>query len=119
MLSISLLSFASCATLVTAYKCISFVAPITVTAPSFIPAFPPFTSHYDSVAFLLAATARNASGAPSPFSGVKNITETFDIGVQYCTPSKGGYHSKRDVQILTHGLGFDRWVAEMSNWNPD
>lgn len=96
---------------VAAFECSTFSTSITITAPSYEPAFPPFQNHYESVAFLNAITANNASSAPSPFAKVVNVTETFDISAEYCEPS--GHHPRgEDVQVLTHGIGFDK-----SYWN--
>ena len=88
-----------------AFECSSFITPVTITAPSFPPAFPPFGSHYDFVHFLNAITARNASTA-SPFAATVNVTETFDISAEYCRPRHNS--GTGDVQVLTHGLGFDK-----------
>jgi pimeloyl-ACP methyl ester carboxylesterase len=89
-----------------AYHCESFFVPVTITAPSFQLAFPEFRNHYDSVLFVNELTARNASEAPSPIAGIVNITETFSISAKYCSPARRSGHS--DVQVLSHGLGFDK-----------
>lgn len=108
MVSAPLLVSSFLVSIVSAYHCTSFNVPITISAHYYIPAFPPFESHHDAVAFLNAAVARNGTNAPKPFSGVANVTETYNIAAQYCVPSHSRHQSKLDVQILTHGLGFDR-----------
>lgn len=90
-----------------AYSCIDFNVPITVTAPSYIPAFPEFANHYDSVQLLVDITSRITDGTVSPFSGSENVTVTFAIDASFCTKEKSSIASP-DVQILTHGLGTDK-----------
>ncbi len=93
---------------VAAFQCSSFNTTITVSAPFYQPAFAPFANHYQSVALLNAVTARDASTAASPFKGAVNVVETFSISAEYCTPTAYQHPAHLDVQILTHGLGFDK-----------
>ncbi|KAK3117589.1 hypothetical protein LTR53_000914 [Teratosphaeriaceae sp. CCFEE 6253] len=92
----------------TAYRCESFFTNVTVTTLSYQPAFPPFENHYQSVTFLNNLAVRNSSKTVSPFKGAVNITETFSISADYCTPARPRHTSPVDVQVLTHGLGFDK-----------
>lgn len=88
-----------------AYSCIDFNAPITVTAPSYIPSFTEFGSHFDSVQFLADLTTRVTEKTVPPFSGSENVTVTFSIDASFCTED-GAFNENQDVQILTHGVGF-------------
>ncbi|KAK0939545.1 hypothetical protein LTR29_008916 [Friedmanniomyces endolithicus] len=93
---------------VVAFQCSSFNTTISVSAPSYQPAFAPFANHYQSVALLNAVTARDASTGASPFKRAINVVETFSISAEYCTPTAYQHPAHLDVQILTHGLGFDK-----------
>lgn len=95
------------ASLAHAYVCIDFVAPVTVTAPSYIPNFEEFGTHYAAVQFLVGLTTRPTEGTPSLFSGPQNVTADFAIDGSFCTES-GDYDGNQDVQVLSHGLGFDK-----------
>ena len=88
-----------------AYSCVDFNAPITVTAPSYIPSFTEFGSHFDSVQFLADLTTRVTDKTVPPFSGSENVTVTFSIDASFCTKD-GAFSENQDVQILTHGVGF-------------
>jgi pimeloyl-ACP methyl ester carboxylesterase len=103
----TLLHFLCFVCIAQAYSCIDFNAPITVTAPSYIPSFKEFGSHFDSVQFLVDLTTRVTEGTASPFSGVENVTEIFSIDASFCTRDDA-YGEGQDVQILTHGVGFDK-----------
>ncbi|KAL4868777.1 hypothetical protein BDV12DRAFT_185663 [Aspergillus spectabilis] len=48
---------------------------------------------YDSTAFLI---------------GSAKVDRKFNIRFQYCQPKKGKHHKNKVVQILSHGLGFDK-----------
>ena len=86
-------------------KCVDLTIPVTVTAESLTTAFAPFQNSWESTAFIDRTVAR--VGTSSPLSGTKTVTDTFSISGQYCTPT--GYAAKKNtLQILTHGLGFDK-----------
>jgi len=106
---------------VAAFQCSLFNTNITISAPSYQPAFAPFANHHQSVALLSAVTARNASAGASPFKGAVNVVQTFSISAEYCTPTAYQHPAHLDVQILTHGLGFDksywRFGGDSSGYN--
>jgi hypothetical protein len=105
MLSPTLPLLLSVAGLAHAYSCIDFNTPISVTAPSYIPSFTEFGSHFDSVQFLADLTTRVTSTTVSPFSGAENVTVIFSIDASFCTKDDAS-SEEQDVQILTHGVGF-------------
>lgn len=105
MLSLTLQHLLPLVGLAHAYSCIDFNAPITVTAPSYIPSFTEFGSRFDSVQFLADLTTRITEKTVSPFSGAENVTVIFSIDASFCTED-GAPSENKDVQILTHGVGF-------------
>lgn len=86
------------------YSCIDFKVPLSFTAEHMPTTFPPFENHYESVAFLNNLTARNSAAYPSPVGEPTNISVSVTIAAQYCTPAG---KSPKNVQVLTHGIGFD------------
>lgn len=89
-------------------NCIDATIPISVTAEAIKVLIPPFENGYQATHFISQATNRNANGDLSSLLGSKyNITETFPIPFTYCKSSKPGPKSDI-VQVLSHGLGFDR-----------
>ena len=105
MLSLKLQHILPLVGLAHAYSCIDFNFPINVTAPSYIPSFKEFGSHFDSVQFLADLTTRVTENTVSPFSGAENVTVTFSIDASFCTED-GASSENQDFQILTHGVGF-------------
>ncbi|KAL5333761.1 Alpha/Beta hydrolase protein [Aspergillus crustosus] len=105
-LSFELLSFTLFAPAALACDCFEFDLPIHVS--STLPKFnvPEFTSSYDSTAFLIGSVSRNAD--PTALAGGEGkVDRNFNIHFQYCQPKKAK-HSNNVVQILSHGLGFDK-----------
>jgi len=95
------------ASLAHAYVCTDFVVPVTVTAPSYIPSFKEFGTHYDAVQFLVGLTTRPTEGPTSPFSGSQDLTVDFAVDASFCTLN-GDYDGSQDIQVLSHGIGFDK-----------
>ncbi|TKA68294.1 hypothetical protein B0A49_01166 [Cryomyces minteri] len=97
--------------------CTDFIAPVTVTAPSYGLQFPPFENGYQATHFLNVATNRDAGLGPSPLKAPVNVTQTFDISARYCTPAKTYARDGKggSVMLLTHGIGFDKSYWSFGN----
>lgn len=84
-----------------------FTVPISFTTETFPPAFPEFQNHYQSVAFLTTISGRDPPSS-SPWGPPVNTTLDVNIYTQYCRPNGvKGVQSPSNVQVLSHGLGFD------------
>ena len=88
------------------YKCKSFVVPVKVSDIPTIEFPLNFNSSYESVAFTNAIIQRDAPAPQLAFAATP-LTTTFNISVEYCRPAKQTAKSST-VQLLTHGLGFDK-----------
>lgn len=101
-----------------AYNCFDFQVPMSFPAISLKPSFPPFQNHYESVALLERLTSRNRSEYPPPIVGAQNVSVEVTVAAQYCSPRQ---NPNGIVQVLTHGLGFDRsywdFGGEKSQYN--
>ena len=88
------------------YTCKSFFVPVTISnVTTVVPPFPyPFPDGYAAVAFANAATYRDP---PTITPNLTAVSGTFNISVDYCTPTKPGPKAQT-IQLLTHGLGFDK-----------
>jgi pimeloyl-ACP methyl ester carboxylesterase len=112
-------------------SCFDIVVPIHVESQSYPLLLPVLKNGYDAVELVLQSSKRDGIvnfHLPNELALIKiiadtdtskllgkpvNISTTFSIGSTYCTPSK---HSSKSstLQLLTHGLGFDR-----SYWDLD
>lgn len=108
------------ASLAHSYSCIDFVVPVTVDSLSQTPSFKEFGNHFDSVQLLVDITTRVTEGTTSPYSGSENVTAEFAIDGSFCTPGDH-YAEGQDIQILSHGVGFDKlywhWGGVDSDYN--
>jgi pimeloyl-ACP methyl ester carboxylesterase len=87
-------------------KCTDLTIPITATAENVVWAFPELPNAYAVATFFNDATQWSANTS-ALVKGKKNVTGTFHISAKYCTPLQPSKKSST-LQILTHGLGFDK-----------
>jgi pimeloyl-ACP methyl ester carboxylesterase len=108
-LDLGLLAFVALLTQVLAapaYSCRSFFVKVPVAnVTQVFPPFPfPLPDGYAVTSFANAATYRD----PAPVNPkLQNVSGTFNISVEYCTPNQKGPKAST-IQFLTHGLGFDK-----------
>ena len=104
-------------------SCVDFFAHVPVEAPSYPVLFPPFKDGYEATQFLLQVSKRDALTDTSLLFGPPiNITTTFTISARYCSPSGSSSEYGNEspiVQVLTHGLGFDKsyWSLDGDDYN--
>lgn len=100
---------AAAAVKVKAYNCTSFMVAVPVdNITTIVPPFPPPLDPYQTVAlannFTAAIALSDSGGKPN----LTSLTATFDISVEYCTPARLDSKTPKTLQILTHGVGFNR-----------
>ncbi|KAI5798853.1 Alpha/Beta hydrolase protein [Geopyxis carbonaria] len=87
--------------------CKSLTIPVTVTSERSSFSRPDKVLTNRDAANYVFETERRDAVIPKA-TGTKNVTETYQISAKFCTPAKGG--PKADiVQVLTHGIGFDKY----------
>lgn len=92
-------------------NCIDITVPIHVSVPTYPFKIPPFKNGYEATQFLLQVSKRDApADSSSLLASPKNISTIYNISTRYCSPTSGHPHAKngQTVQVLTHGLGFDK-----------
>jgi pimeloyl-ACP methyl ester carboxylesterase len=100
------------------YNCTSFIVRVPIDNVTLIdPPFPPFADQYAATSFANLVTIRTPS---TPKVNLSSLTTTFNISAEYCTPAVQGPNSST-LQILTHGLGFNRsyWDFYLPNATND
>lgn len=64
-------------------------------------------TNFDATSFVLAATKQGRNISETALSGYATVSRDFTISAQYCMPKNTG-SSAYTLQILTHGMGFDK-----------
>ncbi|KAL4809580.1 Alpha/Beta hydrolase protein [Aspergillus unguis] len=65
-------------------------------------------TNMDVVAFTLNATRQGSNGTQEALSGYPTVNGTYKISTQYCAPEHTSGNASNVLQILTHGIGFDK-----------
>jgi hypothetical protein len=86
--------------------------PVSLSVSQFN--FPEFNSSYESTAFLTTFVSQTAN-LSSLIGGYSEIDRSFNIHFEYCEPEKG---SNGVVQVLSHGVGFDRSLVHFTTTLP-
>ncbi|KAJ5118784.1 hypothetical protein N7448_010490 [Penicillium atrosanguineum] len=104
---------------VSAKTCYNMTIPITATAENanFGGVETP-QSNMDVTAFILDASRQGGSGTEDFLTGSKNVSGRYEISARYCMPSTASGNAPT-LQILTHGMGFDKsyWELPYNNYN--
>lgn len=108
MRSTSIGLWALTATAATAKTCYDLNVEVPVTARNgvFDNISTPQTN-FDATSFVLAATKQGRNVSEIALSGYATVSKVYNISVQYCTPKNTG-SSAYTLQMLTHGMGFDK-----------
>jgi hypothetical protein len=64
-------------------------------------------TNFDATSFSLSATKQGRNLTETALSGYATVSGHYNISTQYCMPKDGG-NSAYTLQILTHGMGFDK-----------
>lgn len=98
-----------------ARNCRDFDVPITISSQNLALNFPPPQSDIEVTNFILSNVGADQSAAP-PAPVFTNISGTFSLRATYCQPHGG---PGKTLQVLTHGIGFDRsyWDFGYNNHN--
>ncbi|CAG8895602.1 unnamed protein product [Penicillium nalgiovense] len=75
-------------------------------------------TNFDATSFALSATRQGMNLTETALSGYATVSGHYNISTQYCMPNNAG-DSAYTLQILTHGMGFDKsyWDLPYNNYN--
>jgi len=119
--SIALLGAALHAATVAAKCCTNLTIPVTVSARNAKFNLAPPANNIDVADFALKLARRGANYTQEVFEEFYTVSGTYNIAATYCSPSVATHHEPGDsvLQILTHGIGFDKsyWDFPYANYN--
>lgn len=98
------------------FQCQNLTIPVTITARNaiFDVATPETNIQVTNFILNLAQQGHNYSAAT--LKEYADVSGTYDLAATYCAPTGG---SSKTLQILTHGVGFDRlyWDIPLNDFN--
>ena len=79
------------------------------------------TTNIDVTNFILNSVQNGHNGTQEILVGYDTIAGTYDLQTTFCQPDSGKDwgHGDKTVQLLTHGIGFDRSYWDISYQYPD
>jgi hypothetical protein len=114
----AILSFAAALLLafstVSARKCQDIVVPVTISARNGVFNLTTPQTNIDVTNFILNSVLPGHNGTQEVLTGYDTVSGTYQLQTTFCQPDstnwrRGGSPSGENVvQLLTHGIGFDR-----------
>lgn len=104
------------ATVASAKNCKNVTIPITASARNGVFNATVPTTEIEITDLILNLAQQGANYSAATLTGYETVTGNFDIAATYCEPDAG---QSSALQILTHGIGFDRsyWDLPFNNYN--
>ncbi|KAL6250998.1 hypothetical protein RBB50_001206 [Rhinocladiella similis] len=117
MHSFTFASLAMAFGLVSARKCQNITVSVEASARNGVFNISVPQTNIDVTNFILSGTEPGVNGTQEALTDYATISDTFELASTYCTPDSG--ESGSTLQILTHGIAFDRsyWDLPFNNFN--
>ena len=90
-----------------AKQCTNMTVPVTISARNGIFDIAIPQTNLDATTFIQNLTRQGQNFSEVALSGYATTSGTYNISAQFCVPSAGNV-SNPTVQVLTHGVGFDK-----------
>jgi pimeloyl-ACP methyl ester carboxylesterase len=101
-----------------ARTCTNVTVPVNINARQGQYDIPKLQSNFDAVTFALNATDQGRNFTDDALIGFQDVTGTYNISAKYCRPDTDTF-SNPTVQVLSHGIGFDKsyWDLPINAYN--
>ncbi|KAI9692423.1 MAG: hypothetical protein M1822_006654 [Bathelium mastoideum] len=102
--------------LATARKCQNVTVPVSISARQGIFNLKAPASNIEVTDFILNATQQGVNATKEILTGYHTVSGNYELAATYCAPDSGHGNA---LQILTHGIGFDKsyWDLSFHNYN--
>lgn len=95
------------ATSVVAKQCTNITVPVSISARNGVFNIPTLRGNADATTFAQNLTSIRGNFTEEALLGYATVTGVYDISAKFCKPeTENG--TNPTVQLLTHGLGFDK-----------
>jgi hypothetical protein len=104
---------ASFASVVSARQCQNITVPVAITGRNAVFDVEALTprNNIDVTNIILTGTQQGHNATAEAIKGYQNVEGVYNIAATYCVPDSG---TPDVIQILTHGIGFDRSYWDLS-----
>jgi len=111
-------ALAACGLASAAKVCTNVTVPVNISARQGVFDVPTLESNFDATVFALNFTKQGQNFTDVALTGYQNVQGLYNISAKYCRPDNET-SSNPTVQILTHGIGFDKtyWDLSYNNYN--
>lgn len=102
--------------LASARYCQNITIPVTISARNAVFNIAAPQTNIAVTDFILQLSQQSSNYSDAVLTGYATVSGTYDLAATYCAPKKG---AGKTLQILTHGIGFDRsyWDLPLNNYN--
>lgn len=90
--------------------CKNITIPVKLSASTAVFNLPPLISNPDATTFIQNLTQPGQNFTDVVLAGYKTTAGLYNIRTEFCSPSEA-LSQDPTVQILTHGLGFDKGLV--------
>ena len=108
MLAYSLPILVALAGSAVARNCVNLTIPIDISSRNGVFNIDVPQTNLDATTFIQNTTQQGRNFTETALSGYRTVSGSYKISAQFCTPSEAQNASTSTVQILTHGIGFDK-----------
>jgi len=116
MHTFTLLSTALLAGSAAAKQCRNFTVPVTISARTGVFGnSATIETSLDATTFAQNMTEQGQNYTAAALTGYKTTAGTYNISATYCVPSFSNASGIHAVQVLTHGIGFDKVSHAIQN----
>lgn len=97
-------------------QCTNITVPVSISARNGVFNIPTLQGNADAATFIQNLTSIRGNFTEEALLDYTTVTDDYDISVKFCKPdTENG--SDPTVQVLTHGLGFDKtWVGMLCSF---
>ena len=119
MVALSFALTALVAGLASAKQCQNLTVPVHISARNGVFNVQPAQSNIDATNFILNGVQQGHNATAEVLTGYYDFAGDFDIAATYCAPDQAHGGAPPVLQLLTHGIGFDRsyWDTPFNNYN--
>jgi len=93
---------------VIARNCVNLTVPVDISSRNAVFNIDVPQTNLDATTFIQNSTQQGRNFTDVALSGYATVSGSYKISAQFCVPSEAQTASTSTVQILTHGIGFDK-----------